>query len=85
MERHAVAAGGGDLGKVPFRLDDHQMAVDGAADRVDEGCDRLEHDRAHRDRLHEAPIADVEVEHACSGVEELLDLRAEVREVGRVK
>ena len=43
----------------------------------------LDHQRAHRDRRDEVAVHHVDVDHRRAGVEHLLDLRAEAREVGR--
>ena len=61
------------------------MHVDLAVRFVDHRRDRLEHDRPHRDRLDEVPVADVEVEDAHVGAQENVDLLAELREVRPVE
>ena len=61
------------------------MAVEHAAEPVDDRRDRLEDDRADRDRLDEVPVTDVEVEDAHARLHDRLDLLAEPREVGRVE
>ena len=58
-------------------LVDHHVHVEPAAEAVDERRDRLEHDRADRDRLDEVAVADVEVEHQHTGAHQVLDLLAE--------
>jgi hypothetical protein len=85
VEGDAVGSCGGDLRYVPLRLGDHQVTVDKRPTHMDERGDRLEHYRPHRDRLDEVPIADVEVEDPGPGIDELLDLSAEIGEVGRVQ
>jgi hypothetical protein len=85
VEGDAVPARVGDLGEVALRLDDHEMAVERPSTGVDQRGDRLQDDRPDRDRLHELSVADVEVEHARTGAEQLLDLLAEPGEVGRVE
>ena len=85
VEGDAVAAGTGDLREVAQRVVDHQVAVEHPAGHVHERRDRLEHDRPDRHRLDEVAVADVEVEDAALRAEQLGDLRAEAREVGRVE
>ena len=70
---------------MPLRRLDHQVAVESRPRIVDALCDRLEDDRAHRDRRDEVPVADVEVEHSRPGAQQLFDLLAEAREVRRIK
>ena len=85
VHRDAVPAGLRDrLEMLPGRLD-HQVAVEDAAALVDERRDRLEDDRADRDRLDEVPVADVELEDLRARVHDDLDLLAEPREVRRVE
>ena len=76
VEGDAVAAGARDLRDVPLGVVDHEVAVEHAAPLVHEAGDRLQDDRADRDRLDEVAVADVEVEDARAGVEQLLDLLA---------
>ena len=64
---------------------DHQMHIHRAAPLVHARRDRLQHDRPHRDRFDEVPVADVEMEDATAGVEQRVDLVAEVREVRPVQ
>ena len=64
-------------------LGDHQVDVDRAAGRVDLVGDRGEDQRPDRDRRHEVPVHDVEVDHPGAGVHHLVDLLAEPGEVGR--
>jgi hypothetical protein len=85
VKRDAVAARRRDRFEVLRRPFDHQVQVDGAAAAVDQRGDRLEHDRAHRDRLDEVSVADVEVKHPAARLHQRLDLCAEVREVGSVE
>ena len=62
------------------------MTVDrSAVEGVDERCDRLEHDRPHRDRLDEVAVTDIEMEDARPGTQEHLDLLADDREVGCIE
>ena len=61
---HAVPAGLRDLPEMLLRALDHEVAVEHAAEPVDDRRDRLEDDRADRDRLDEVPVTDVEVEDA---------------------
>ena len=63
----------------------HQVAVEHAAAVVDERRDRVEHDRADRHRLDEVAVADVEVEDAGAGVQELARSARRAGEVGRVE
>ena len=57
------------------------MAVEHAPSVVDEPRDRAQHDRPDRDLVDEVAITDVEVEDACAGVEQALELLAEASEV----
>ena len=81
----AVAAGLLDRSEVLLGTLSHQVTVDERAARVDDRRDRLEDDRAHRDRLDEVTVADVEVEHMHAGAKEHVDLLAQAREVGRIE
>ena len=85
VERHTVSARGSDRFEVFRRALDHQMHVDDPIRVVDQRRDRLQHDRAHRDRLDEVAVADVEVEDAATGGEQLVDLGAELREIRTVE
>ena len=85
VHRDAVAAGPLDRGEVLLGRLRHQMAVDVPVARVNDRCDPLEDDRAHRDRLDEVAVADVEVEDAGARAQQHVDLLAEAREVGRVE
>ena len=85
VEGDAVAAGRGDLGEVVSRVVDHEMTVELAAALVDRRRDRAEDDRPDRHRRNKMAVADVEVEDMGSGVQQLLDLLAQAREVGRVQ
>ena len=85
VERDAVAAGFGDLREVVRRVVDHQVAIEAAAERVDVGRERAQHDRADRHGRDEVAVADVEVEDAGPGLPELLDLQAELPEVRRIE
>ena len=85
VERDAVTARGRDWLEVLGGALDHQMHVDHTAVPVDQRRDRREDDRAHRDRLDEVAVADVEMEDAAFGREQLFDLVAEVGEVRPVE
>ena len=85
MEGDAVSAGFAKGAKMPLRRLDHQVDVDKPAALVNQASNRVEHDRADDDRLDEMPVADVVVKDAHTGVEQLLDLLAEFREVGRIE
>ena len=85
VERDAVAACCRDGLEVLAGILDHQVHVDHAAAAMDHRRDRLQHDRPHRDRLDEVAVADVEVEDAALGPQQLVDLGAEVREVCAVE
>ncbi len=85
MEGDAVAARLRELLEVVRRVVDHQVAVDASVLRVDHRCDRAQHDRPDRHRRDEMAVADVEVEDADAGVQQGLDLLAELREVRRVQ
>ena len=61
---------------------DHQVDVDQRAGGVDLLGERVDRERAHRDRRHEVAVHDVDVDHARAGVEHLADLLAQAREVG---
>ena len=84
MERDAVAAGLCDLREVAHRIVDHEVAVQRTVHAVHDRRDRPQHDRAHRDRLDEMPVADVEVEDPHAGPQQDVHLFAELREVGRI-
>ena len=62
---------------------DHQVDVDHRAGVVNPIGERADDQRAERDRGHEMPIHDVDVDHPRARREHLVDLRAEPREVGR--
>ena len=81
MERHAVAAGLTNALEVPFRLGDHEVAVEHSSLLVYEPGDRAQHDRPDGDLADEVAVADVEVEDAGAGVEQALQLLAEAGEV----
>ena len=85
VEGDAVAARLRELLEVVRRVVDHQVAVDASALRVDHRCDRAQHDRPDRHGRDEVAVADVEVEDADAGVQQGLDLLAELREVRRVQ
>ncbi len=85
VERDAVASGFCDRLEVALRLFDHEVAVQPAAEPMDERRDRLEHDRPDRDRRDEVPVADVEMEDPRAGAHQRLDLLTETREVGSVE
>src|SRR3954452_3920682 len=61
------------------------MHVDLATGVVNQACDRMQHDRPDDDRLHEVPVPDVVMEDPYSRAEQLLDLLAKLREVGRIE
>jgi len=85
VEGDTVAARRRDRFEVLHRVLDHQVHVDHAPVVVDQRRDRLEDDRAHRDRLDEVPVAHVEVEDAALGAQQRLELRAQIGEVGAVQ
>ena len=85
VEGDRVGARGGELLEVVGGIVDHQVAVEHAARRVDPRCDRPEHDRSHRDRRDEMPVADVEVEDPAARLEQCVDLLPEPAEVGGVE
>ena len=76
MNGDAVGPGLGERLEVAFGLEDHQVAIDRTAGFVDQRRNRLEDDRAGRDRRHEVAVADVEVEDTDAGSEQHLDLLA---------
>src|SRR5437016_603220 len=84
MERDAVAAGLCDLREVVHRIVDHEVAVQRTIHAVHDRRDRPQHDRAHRDRLDEMPVADVEMEDPHAAAQQDVHLVAEPREVGRI-
>ena len=57
------------------------MAVEHSSPLVHEPRDRAQHDRPDGDLADEVAVADVEVEDACAGVEQALQLLAEAGEV----
>ncbi len=85
VEGHAVAARLRERLEVLRRMLDHQVHVDSRAGAVDPLGDRLQDDRPHRDRLDEMAVADVEVEDVHAGIEQLVDLLSEPREIGPVQ
>ena len=85
VEGDAVAARCRDRLEVLGGALDHQVHVDRTPVAVDQRRDRREDDRAHRDRLDEVAVADVEMEDAAFGREQLFDLVAEVGEVRPVE
>ena len=84
VDGDAVPTSLGNCPEVLLRALDHQVAVEHAAEPVHERRDRLEDDRANRDRLHEVTVADVELEDARPRVHDADEICAEIREVGRV-
>ena len=85
VERDAVAARRRERREVLRGVLDHQVHVDDAAPAVNALRDRLQDDRAHRDRLDEVTVADVEVKDAYACAEQRVDLLAESREIARVE
>src|SRR5262249_38594929 len=85
VEGDAVAAGLRDRLEVPFRLRDHEVAVESSAPPPDERRDRREDDRPDRDLRDEVPVTDVEVENTRSRGCQRLELSAQLREVRRVQ
>ena len=85
VERDRVGPGRGELLDVVRRVVDHQVAVEPAPRLVDSPRDRAEHDRPHRHRRHEVPVAAVEVEDAAPRRQQRVDLFAEPAEVGRIE
>jgi hypothetical protein len=84
VDADAVGAGLAELRDMALRRFHHQVAVEPRPRVVDERSDRLEDDRAHRDRRDEMAVADVEVEDAGPGAKQLFHLFAEAGEVRRV-
>ena len=82
VEGDRVGAGLGEGLDVALGLGDHQVHVDDAAGIVDGVRDRREDQGADRYRGHEMAVHDVEVDDAGAGVHDLIELRAEPREVG---
>ena len=72
-----------ELGDLRLGALDHQVAVDDAAGVVDQVGDRVDDQRADRDRRDEVAVHDVDVDHPRAGGEHLVDLLAEPGEVGR--
>ena len=66
-----------ELLELPLGREHHQVAVEHPTGVMHERGDRLEHDRAHRDRRDEVAVADVEVEDAGLGAQQRVDLLAE--------
>ena len=85
VNRNGVAARRRDRLEVLLRRLGHQVAVDHAVHPMDLLRDRLQHDRADRDRLDEVAVANVEVEDANAGAHQRLDLLAESREIRRIE
>lgn len=79
----AVGACAGDLRHVALRALDHQMRIDDRPGRVDPVGDGGKNDRSKADRGDEVTIHYVDVDHAGSGGEHLLDLSAEAGAIGR--
>ncbi len=79
----AVGARARDIAHLALGTLDHHVDVDQAAGVVDQVRDRADDDRAERDRRHEVPVHHVDMDHPRTGVEHVLDLSAEPREVGR--
>jgi hypothetical protein len=77
VDGDAVAPRLRDLPEMLLRALDHEVAVEGAAEPVDDRRDRLEDDGADRDRLDEVPVTDVEMEDPSPGLHERLELLAE--------
>ena len=76
------APGGGELLHAPLRALDHQMDVEHPAATVHLLAQRVDHERADRDRRHEVPVHHVHVDHARAGVHHLGHLIPEPSEVG---
>ena len=84
VDGHAVRPGLRERLEVLVRVLGHQVDVEDSAPLAEQRRDRLQDDRPDRDRLDEVPVADVELEDLGAGVEQLGQLVAEPREVGRV-
>ncbi len=82
VDRDPVRAGPGERVDLALRALDHQVDVDVAARRVDLRRQRLDDQRAHRQRRDEVPVHDVDVDRARARVHDLGDLLAEPGEVG---
>ena len=82
VERDAVRARLGELRDVALGTLDHQVDVEIAAGVVDLVGERGDDRRPHAERRDEVPVHDVDVDRARAGVEDLLHLRAQAREVG---
>ena len=67
----------------PLRALDHEVHVEHAAALVHQVAERVDDQRADRDRRHEVAVHHVHVDDARAGVHDRLDLLAEAREVGR--
>ena len=85
VEGDAVPAGTRDGLEVPLGLRDHEMAVEEASPRVDEGGERGEHYGPDGDLGDEAAVTHVELEDPRARGDESGDLVTEAREVGRIQ
>jgi hypothetical protein len=79
VDRDVVGTGLGERRDLALGLLDHEVHVE---DHV-EVAQRLDGARAHRQRRHEVPVHDVDVDHARSGGHHLVDLLAQAAEVRR--
>ena len=77
-----VGAGLGERVDLALGPLDHQVHVEHRTGAVDALAQRRDDDRPHRDRRDEVAVHDVDVDDPRAGVEHLLHLRAEAREVG---